>query len=553
MNGQHGFQAGVEDDAAIATGTTTLEQPHGSGAKRSSGRKGRHLRTGLERMRRKPTAAVHVAAGDASTSQMQITRLEAKLCELIGSADYARYFESGTRMAIAEGVLEVLVPDAFCKGAVIRRYLDTIRAIAVDHLHAAHDVRVRVEAAASVCTPAQEPARADKALAPTSKRQRLHGDPRARGRNPRFSLDTFVVGASNRLAHSAAVRIGMGDGDRAFSPLFVHGGSGLGKTHLLQGAASLFEQQHPGARVRCVTAEAFTNEYLTALRTNTMDKFRKSYRGLDMLCVDDVHFFASKEATQNEVLHTFDSIDLEGAVVILASDEHPRHIRKLSSALVSRFMSGAVVRLDAPEPALRVRLVDELATRRDLPLEPEAARLIADRAGRPSDAAASVRDIEGMLTQVQAVATLLPEVLEGRHRVGVVAVRRALGLSECGELGSCGRGSRDAARPVRGDAVLAEVCRVLRVDVSEVLGKGRHKRIVLARRLTTHLCREMTSMSFPEIAKLLCRPSHSTVVTANKAIQKQLELDERVAISPDLDGVTVPELAAELRQTIASA
>jgi chromosomal replication initiator protein len=168
-------------------------------------------------------------------------------------------------------------------------------------------------------------------------------------------LDDFVVGLSNRLAYAGATR--MADEDGPCAPLFVHGPSGVGKTHLLQGLAARFTERRPGAVVRYISAEAFTNEFITAVRAGKIDAFRKLYRKVDLLCIDDVHFFSNKDATQSELLFTLDAVGLEGSRLALASDEHPREIQKLSERLLSRFLAGAVVRVDTPDPALREKLV----------------------------------------------------------------------------------------------------------------------------------------------------------------------------------------------------
>src|SRR5262249_7964579 len=155
---------------------------------------------------------------------------------------------------------------------------------------------------------------------------------------------------------------------------------GLGKTHLLQGVARRLQEVRPSAVVRYTTGEAFTNEYIAAVRAGSgkCEQFRRAYRGVGLLCIDDVHFLANKQATQGELLHTFDAIDLSGARVALASDEHPRMVRSFSEALVSRFMSGAVVKLDFPERELRERMILAIAGRRGHTIDPAGVRLLAD-------------------------------------------------------------------------------------------------------------------------------------------------------------------------------
>jgi chromosomal replication initiator protein len=215
--------------------------------------------------------------------------------------------------------------------------------------------------------------------------------------NARCNFENYLVGKSNRLAHAAAVRVA--DADGYVAPLFLHGSCGMGKTHLLQATVQRYVANHPGSSVRYTTAEAFTNEFVAAIKANRVEAFRRSYRKVDLLAIDDVHFFSSKEATQAELLHTLDAVGLEGARIILASDEHPKEIRKLSDRLSSRFMAGIVVRIEAPDRELRERLVKHLAHRRGMILEDAAIGILVDRTERAIGSlggfGGSVREIEG--------------------------------------------------------------------------------------------------------------------------------------------------------------
>jgi chromosomal replication initiator protein len=355
-------------------------------------------------------------------------------------------------------------------------------------------------------------------------------------RNERYRLEDFEVGESNRLAYAAAVRLTEPECPRSASPLFIHGMCGVGKTHLLQAVVLRMRELGKGASAIYTTAEAFMNEFVVALRAGKIDSFRKRYRGLDLLCVDDVQFLNGKTGTQNELLHTFDAIDLSGSRVMLASDEHPRRVERLSQALVSRFMAGMVVKIDPPEAPLRARIVAKVAAKRGLQLDAASAGLIASRCTGPAPTA---RDIEGVLTRIEALR-LLPGQNSSDGTIGLVLIRRAMGLSE----GDAPGPSRPV-RPVRMTHIIDEVCRALRVETSELFGKGRHKRVVLARSMCATLGRSLTTMSYPEIARSLGRPNHSTVITAVKRLERQMSGDATSSVGlylgNDLDG-----LAAEL-------
>jgi chromosomal replication initiator protein len=327
----------------------------------------------------------------------------------------------------------------------------------------------------------------------------------------------------------------------------------------LQGVVSRFLERNPGANVRYITAEAFTNDYISAVKNNRIDQFRKMYRRVDLLCIDDVHFLSNKEGTQNELLHTFDAIGMEGSRLVLASDEHPREIQKLSDRLRSRFMSGVVVRIEPPDGELRERLVRHLARRRSMVLEDAAVQLIAERSARSMGTlggfGGSVREIDGLLIQVDAVHRLIPEVSSGGG-IGAIVVRKALGLNENDKQPAGGNRLR---RPIPIQTVTGEVCRGMSVDITELMGTGRHKRVVLARAICVQLARKLTTLSYPEIARGMGRPNHSTVITAHKRLADQLEgrlpldPDSMQGVGTEFRGLALSELIDELGKRVAQA
>lgn len=567
--------------AAASGGSAIIEIGRGAGA-RSAEPRVAESRAGAEDpgARGGPESVARSArrAPDSGAVERILRRVRSD----VGPERYARYFEHQARVGFEGGRLDVTVPTGFVADLIVRRFGESLRKAAVAELGAEGstiELKFRIDRGAFAVAaghagfaPAGAIAggagvngdRAGGMEAPARAGPALPGDagparpfrPRGGLSAPRYRLEEFVVGESNKLAFSAAERVADPAGPRAFSPLFIHGPCGMGKTHLLQGIAARWKERDPRATVRSTTAEQFTNEYVTAVRTGRLDAFRKAYRGVDLLCIDDVQFLTNKTSTQGELLHTFDAIDLDGARVILASDEHPRQIARLSAALVSRFMSGMVVKLDPPEPALRERIVTMLAERRGLRLERGAAACIT--AEYSAAAGASVRDIEGALTRIEALIRLLPEG-ESSGAIGVPLVRRALSVNGGGYGGGNGAASGFAGgprRPIRLETIREEVCRALRVDPSDLLGRGRHKRVVLARTVISHLARALTTMSYPEIARAMGRPNHSTIVTACKRIEGQISRGE----SPDpgtggdsgsdLAGMTLAQLCDALKACV---
>lgn len=340
-------------------------------------------------------------------------------------------------------------------------------------------------------------------------------------------LEDYVIGDSNRLAFAASEQLAQGAAE-APGILFLHGECGVGKTHLLQGICRRRSEYAPRQVVRYVTAEQFTNEYIAAVRDGSLEQFRKRLRRVDLLAIDDIHFFANKSATQAEFLHTIDAIDLSGARVALVSDEHPRHIRRFSQSLVSRFLSGMVVRVERPDRGTRSELVRRLARERGLDLTTAAEDLIAGRC------AGSIREIEGSITRLGALVEL-----DGiRGQIGPGTVERLLGSEGPATSGSV---------PIRLGSIVEAVCERLRVSREDLLGSGRHARTVVARGMVAHLARELTTHSFPEIARALGRDTHSAIHTAAKRLKALVEADGRLAVG----GEPIREVVDQLRHDLA--
>lgn len=340
-------------------------------------------------------------------------------------------------------------------------------------------------------------------------------------------FDDFLVAAPNRLAYESARQVAEVEGD-PLRLLFLHGSCGVGKTHLLQSICRRFRERNPQAKVRYATGEQFTNEFIAAIREDNIEQFRRKTRRLDLLVIDDVHFLGNKTATQSECLHTIDAIGFHGARIVLASDAHPRQIAKFSAALVSRFLSGMVVKVDDPDRATRVALATQFAIRRGLALPAAAVETLVDRAGT------SVREIEGAVMTIAAVHSL-GGIEMGN---GQILVERALGRVTTSHVG----------RPVRVAEILQAVCTTTGIEREDLVGIGRHRRVVTARGLAAHLAREMTTLSFPEIATALGRSSHSTIHAAAARYRNMIDRSE--LLSARNDQLTAADLSERTRREV---
>jgi chromosomal replication initiator protein len=463
---------------------------------------------------------------DASASPARDGRLVRQIAKQlksrIGPERYRAWFESGTtHLRVSGATLQVDSQNQFVADWIDRHFAGDLRMVARDALGDGASVDVTVAPARSPARPGDAPA------APPKSRQR-HGDDKHDGKQknsaqrhepstpesappptprstPRITLrklSDFVVGESNRLASTAAQRLAESERQDDASALLIYGECGVGKTHLLQGICErLSERSKRREAVRYITAEQFTNEYITAVRQNTLNGFRREYRRLELLAIDDVHFLAAKTATQNEFLHTMDAIDLSGARLVLASDEHPRNINQFSPSLVSRLVSRLVVRIDPPDRVTRLAIVKKLAAQRGLPLLDAAAESIASRC------TGSVREIQGVLAQLAAMRDMTPGHVSGE--IGTIFTDRL--FNEYSAIPRSG--------PVRIATIIDAVCENNGIERSDLFGRSRHARVVLGRGLITYLARELTNHSYPEIAQALGRPCHSTVHAAARRIE----------------------------------
>lgn len=352
---------------------------------------------------------------------------------------------------------------------------------------------------------------------------RQHGGASPATNTPRYRIDQLVIGPGNRMGADAIGRVGLRNGE-GLSVLALHGACGTGKTHLLHGAVESLRAARPNATSRLITGETFVNEFLASLRGKSVEQFRRSLRGLDLLCIDDADFLAGKSATQIELQHTIDAITSRGGSVVITSTVHPGKLTDFSPALVSRLSGGLCVAVLPPDDQTLQRLVRVLAARRGLVIEEQAIPVIMASAG-PAGKHVNIRDLEGVLTKLDAVSRLLdtaPTRSGNQRIVGLVAVQKALGHSA----------PRDTRRAVRMEEVIRTVCFELSVSATELAASGRHPRVVLARALCTAIARRLTDLSYPEIARSIGRPNHSTVITAHQRLTGQIEACQSLDAGP---------------------
>lgn len=440
------------------------------------------------------------------------------------------WFGQGTRFSVRDGGLEVVATSGFAADWIGRNFAEALRDVARESLGLGDSARVEVRPP-SIPSAEPSPARDGRlgelgeSSAPARRGLRDEGaspdvgepepTPRAGlGESPRLPevsrtanrphpadswrrLEDFVVGDGNRLAFDAARRIADAD-DAADRMLFLHGECGVGKTHLLQAICRRRRTQMRAAKIRYTTGEAFTNEFIASVRNGSLDAFRRRFRGLELLAIDDVHFLSNKTATQSEFLHTLDSIALGGSRVVLASDDHPRQIGRFHRSLVSRFLAGMVVRVESPDRETRRTLLRRLAAQRGLRLGEAAEECLIGRF------VGSARELEGAVAKLAALASLGDGAGDSRGEIGMLLVEQLL------------EEDRRVARrtPIRLGSIVEAVSEHLEIDREEILGGSKLRRASEARGIVAHLARRLTTLSFPEIARGLGRRNHSAIHAA---------------------------------------
>ena len=328
--------------------------------------------------------------------------------------------------------------------------------------------------------------------------------------NPKYTFDSFVVGASNQFAHAACLRVAEAPA-RAYNPLFIYGGVGLGKTHLLNAIGNHIAQQ-VDLRIAYVTTEQFTNEVINSIRYDKMADLRKRYRNIDMLLVDDVQFLAGKERTQEEFFHTFNTLYEARKQIVLSSDRSPKEIANTEERLQSRFGWGLIADLQPPDFETRIAILRKKSEDETIPLPEDVVQFLAE------NLKSNIRELEGSLVRIGAYASLTgqPLTLEMAKNV----LRDLIG---------------DKKKIVTMDDIQEAVAARFHVKIGELKSRRRSKTLVYPRQIAMYLCRELTDSSFPEIGRHFGGKDHTTIIHACKQIAKAREAD--ATLNATIDGL----------------
>ncbi len=317
--------------------------------------------------------------------------------------------------------------------------------------------------------------------------------------NPRYAFDTFVIGASNRFAHAAAVAVAEAPA-KAYNPLFVYGESGLGKTHLLHAIGHYALHLFEGVRVRYASSEEFTNDFINSIRDGKAETFRRRYREVDILLVDDIQFLEHKEGTQEEFFHTFNTLHNANKQIVISSDRPPKQLSTLEDRLRTRFEWGLITDIQPPDLETRIAILRKKAAQDRLAAPPEVLEFIASKISR------NIRELEGALIRVTAFASLNRQTVD--LSLAEVVLKDLI--------------PAEGGPEITGATIMAATADYFGLTMEDLCGSSRSRMLVTARQIAMYLCRELTDLSLPKIGQMFGGRDHTTVIHADRKIRAQM-------------------------------
>jgi len=454
----------------------------------------------------------------ARSAGTQISAINEALARKVGPQKYRIWFKNSTKMTLTGGYLKVGVPNLFIASWIENHFSNEItqavREVAgsspkitftIDPELSGSLRRAQLDSQAQLVTGAQS------RLSSRGTKISAVGGPSTK--KLYFSLDTFVVGVSNQLAYNAAKAV-IEEKHCPFNPLFIHGGYGVGKTHLLQGICNAVCSKRPQTDWMYLSAEDFVNQFVLALKTKKLEAFRCRMRQTDLLAIDDIHFLASKPSTQEEFLHTFNTISLAGKQVVLVSDAHPKMIGQISEKLVNRFVSGMVVKIQNPDFNTRCKICRQYAGK----LAADNGRLKIGK-GIPENVIkyiaenlrTNVRELEGALLKLIAFSALQNEKINLAMAQAVMAEH----LERCDPI-------------VHISDIESAVATFFGITPANIHSSKKDRTVALARHFSMYLTRKHTKMSSSEVGRFMGNKNHATVLLACKRIEDLLKRDVEI-------------------------
>ena len=435
----------------------------------------------------------------------------------VSEAVWFSTFNDAVAVADDKMSLRLQVPNTYVRERILTRYMSLVRD-ALDEVGASERqllIDVQTNTAADVNeqlstnnTPDQLPAELNTSLnqpTDTTTLKSRTGKGMAVGLNPRYTFETFVKGTSNQFALAAAQRVAETPG-RSYNPLFIYGSAGLGKTHLLHAIGYYVHQNYAHYEVRYVSTETFLNEYVDGIRSNTIAAFKRRYREVDVLLIDDIQFMEGKEGLQEEFFHTFNSLHGANKQIVISSDRMPDAIPTLEDRLRGRFRWGLITDIQPPDMETRLAILRNKAERERTSVSHEVLEFIA------SNVTTNIRELEGALIRVAAYASL------NKTQVDVTLAKQLL----------TDLLTRTAVKPRTDEQLLVEIAEHLGFEVEALRGKSRQRPLVQARQTAMYVFRELTDLSYPAIARLFGGRDHTTVIHAVDKTQRMMSERKQV-------------------------
>ncbi len=398
--------------------------------------------------------------------------------------------------------LLVAAPNGFAKDVLESRLKVALNDALSERLGERINIAVTIDESLDVPVVESEP-EAEAPRAGTGRQETGAKPQESAQLNPRYIFETFVIGASNRFAHAAAVAVAEAPA-KAYNPLFIYGESGLGKTHLLHAIGAYAKELYSGLRVRYVSSEEFTNDFINSIRDDKSSVFQRRYRDLDILLVDDIQFLENKERTQEEFFHTFNTLYNANKQIVISSDRPPKQLTTLEDRLRSRFEWGLITDIQPPELETRIAILRKKAVQDKLSAPDDVLEYIA------SKISTNIRELEGALIRVTAFASLNRQPVD-------------MGLAEIVLKDLI---PDESSPEITASTIMAQTAAYFSLTIDDLCGTSRSRVLVNARQIAMYLCRELTDLSLPKIGQTFGGRDHTTVMHADRKV-RQLMAERR--------------------------
>ncbi|WP_017815453.1 MULTISPECIES: chromosomal replication initiator protein DnaA [Paenibacillus] len=416
----------------------------------------------------------------------------------LSKPSFDTWFKATKALTFTENLIVISAPTTFAVEWLESRYTKLVSSTVFEFLGRQVDVKFVIEEAVPEETLIPQQAPVQPAVVQSE-------EPLANMLNPKYTFDTFVIGAGNRFAHAASLAVAEAPA-KAYNPLFLYGGVGLGKTHLMHAIGHYILQHNPNSKVVYISSEKFTNEFINSIRDNRGESFRNKYRNIDILLIDDIQFLAGKESTQEEFFHTFNALHEESKQIIISSDRPPKEIPTLEERLRSRFEWGLITDIQPPDLETRIAILRKKAKAENLDIPNEAMMYIANQIDT------NIRELEGALIRVVAYSSLTNQ--DVTSHLAAEALKDIIPSSR--------------PRIITIQDIQQRVGEYYNLKLEDFKARKRTKAVAFPRQIAMYLSRELTDYSLPKIGEAFGGRDHTTVIHAHEKISQSLKVDQEL-------------------------